>query len=658
MEPTVSVSKGCFVFKGKKEKKSLDSDENELWLTTYRDIWSNVKSDLDSLNTSIYSKFISDTVEFLTTATRHLPTACLLTGVNLPDHKSLFDLLATNLNKSETPVYVATLFSEHFISVKAAVTNMVSQILNSNDDESDLDESDESIKERSVVKRSECTMSALVAWFEKQAKGTRVAVLIKDYEMCPPNVLQNFLLLLSSYIDNIQIVLAIGIATTISNLHNTLPHHVVTKLHVRMFISEASVVFLNNIMDQVFLKSDCSFYLGGHILEYVTEVFLFYNFSIKQFIESLKFCLIEHLYHKPLNCICVAHESAQSALFDLLDKNTLEEITKLRSTNYKLKVDKNLKGTFLQLVKELKGCISDFHIGLRILKILVADLPHSPLGTQLREMYSIAMKKHVIESAEYKTCLQLLKFLSKDDLLIKLNKISQVLKELTDNERSDTALKLIQTYVKSIEESSLNNAVVEKKNDLDEKTNLASVSRSQFKRKLIDNLKHGDTKPMTEFEKVRSQTLDHLTNTILMQFLVPPSIMPLHELLIFDDIQSVKRKIVGEDRAAQYTALVNPQHYIDCDCCELEFPEQILKTMPDISIVYKLHLESRFNQINMYDWLQKFISIVSPDHDDENNDNNVDPVLQARFIRAVNELQHLGYIKPSKYKADHVMRLT
>lgn len=57
----------------------------------------------------------------------------------------------------------------------------------------------------------------------------------------------------------------------------------------------------------------------------------------------LQYCLIEHLYRKPLNCICVAHESAQGALFDSLDNKTLEEITKLRSTNYKLKMDKNLK---------------------------------------------------------------------------------------------------------------------------------------------------------------------------------------------------------------------------------------------------------------------------------------------------------------------------
>lgn len=38
---------------------------------------------LQDLNKSIYSKFISDTVDFLTTATQHVPTACLLTGLVL-----------------------------------------------------------------------------------------------------------------------------------------------------------------------------------------------------------------------------------------------------------------------------------------------------------------------------------------------------------------------------------------------------------------------------------------------------------------------------------------------------------------------------------------------------------------------------------------------
>jgi len=52
---------------------------------------------------------------------------------------------------------------------------------------------------------------------------------------------------------------------------------------------------------------------------------------------------MEHFYRKPLNCICVVHESAQEDLFNSLDKKTLEEITKLRSTKYRLKIDNNFK---------------------------------------------------------------------------------------------------------------------------------------------------------------------------------------------------------------------------------------------------------------------------------------------------------------------------
>lgn len=42
--------------------------------------------------------------------------------------------------------------------------------------------------------------------------------------------------------------------------------------------------------------------------------------------------------------------------------------------------------TFLQLINELKSCIEDFHIGLKILHILVADLPNAPLGTQVLKL--------------------------------------------------------------------------------------------------------------------------------------------------------------------------------------------------------------------------------------------------------------------------------
>lgn len=42
-------------------------------------------------------------------------------------------------------------------------------------------------------------MSTLIEWYNQQPAGTRIAILIKDFEMCQQTVLQNFILLLRFY---------------------------------------------------------------------------------------------------------------------------------------------------------------------------------------------------------------------------------------------------------------------------------------------------------------------------------------------------------------------------------------------------------------------------------------------------------------------------
>lgn len=54
----------------------------------------------------------------------------------------------------------------------------------------------ESENETSIVKRSECSIFTLIEWYRQQPNGTRIAVLVKDFEMCQQAVLQNFILLL------------------------------------------------------------------------------------------------------------------------------------------------------------------------------------------------------------------------------------------------------------------------------------------------------------------------------------------------------------------------------------------------------------------------------------------------------------------------------
>ncbi|CAH2107351.1 unnamed protein product [Euphydryas editha] len=92
-----------------------------------------------------------------------------------------------------------------------------------------------------------------------------------------------------------------------------------------------------------------------------------------------------------------------------------------------------------------------------------------------------------------------------------------------------------------------------------------------------------------------------------------------------------------------------------CTCCHLTSIESISDSLPDVCIAYKLHRECG-KHINLYDWLQAFAAVVLPDADDEYRYQDIN--IQVRFTRAVSELQFLGFIKSSKRKTDHVMRLT
>jgi hypothetical protein len=44
--------------------------------------------------------------------------------------------------------------------------------------------------------------------------------------------------------------------------------------------------------------------------------------------------------------------------------------------------------------------------------------------------------------------------------------------------------------------------------------------------------------------------------------LVPPQDMPLHELLLFDNLDMAKKELMGNSRLALNDALANPQKYL------------------------------------------------------------------------------------------------
>lgn len=114
-----------------------------------------------------------------------------------------------------------------------------------------------------------------------------------------------------------------------------------------------------------------------------------------------------------------------------------------------------------------------------------------------------------------------------------------------------------------------------------------------------------------------------------------------------------------------------------------ESPYLALWRLPDTSILFRRYLDSG-TMINVFDWFESFKSVLETQkmHGIESVGNGISSLrkrgrkqkqkrsvvvteeeeedwrleVQARFIRALHELDHLGFLKHTGRKADHVLR--
>jgi len=153
-------------------------------------------------------------------------------------------------------------------------------------------------------------------------------------------------------------------------------------------------------------------------------------------------------------------------------------------------------------------------------------------------------------------------------------------------------------------------------------------------------------------------------------------------------------------RASIISGLLHPLDYIDADATSSSQQRRRLPEiweLPDTSILFKRYMESG-KMINVYDWFESFAVVLESQRQkmkkerladsaggigstprkgrgkgkskgkqrqveaDENMEGGEEDEekwkmeMQARFIRALHELDYLGFVKHTGRKADHVLR--
>ncbi|XP_029800600.1 origin recognition complex subunit 3 isoform X3 [Suricata suricatta] len=612
---------------------------------------------------------------------REIPTAALILGVNVTDHDLTFRSLTEALHNNVTP-YVVSLQAKDCPDMKHFLQKLVSQLMNCCVDEES--------KEESILvaqKKTFCSMDSLSSWYMSvthinktdpkmprkkrtssgQWQSPPVVLILKDLESFTTKVLQDFIIISSQHLHEFPLILIFGIATSPIIIHRLLPHAVSSLLCIELFQSLSCKEHLTTVLDKLLLTTHFPFKLSEKVLQILTNIFLYHDFSIQNFIKGLQLSLLEHFYSQPLSVLCCNLPEAKRRI-NFLSENQCENIRRLPS--FRRYVEKQasekqialltnerfLKEEVQSLLENLHVYHTDYFLVLRCLHQFTSSLPKYPLGRQIRELYCTCLEKNIWDSEEYESALQLLRMLAKDELMTILQKCLKVFKTSSEEQLGSTA-KRIEEFLAQFQSLDAE-AKEEDTSGLQskglQKTDLYHLQKSLLEMKELRRT----SKKQTRFEVLREKVVNFI-DSLVREYLLPPETQPLHEAVYFSAAHTLREHLNAAPRIALHTALNNPYHYLKNEALKSE-EGCIPNVAPDICIAYKLHLEcSRL--INLVDWSEAFATVVTAAEKMDANSvtsEERNEIIHARFIRAVSELELLGFIKPTKQKTDHVARLT
>ncbi|KAJ7392658.1 Origin recognition complex subunit 3 [Desmophyllum pertusum] len=380
-DETSSVSKGCFLIKksvahSPRKRGAEDffpevigesTAHRKLRYTNYKECWGSIKCEIEGLQSQMNSKIFSDLLEFIkgahkvksseteskTTVIQEIPTAALITGVNMPDHDVIFSQLATELNSHVTP-FVALLRSKDCAATHLEVNFLIFSYEGNNENVISqfighvVQDEDDPCPSEQAKKISSFTMPVLCHWYKKMTtygdskrrRSTKhsqysdrppLVVIFEDFEGFLPAVVQNFVMICSQYLSDLPLVLVFGIATAVRTIHRVLPHAVSGVLSIERFQSHPSHICVLEIISKVLMTAKFPFKLGARVFKFLYENFLFHDFSLQNFARGLQFCLMEHYFESPLSVLCCVSPEDREGFLDKMSHKQVEMFRKTLS---------------------------------------------------------------------------------------------------------------------------------------------------------------------------------------------------------------------------------------------------------------------------------------------------------------------------------------
>ncbi|KAF5198593.1 Origin recognition complex subunit [Thalictrum thalictroides] len=519
-------------------------------------------------------------------------------------------------------------------------------------------------------------ITILASWYnEPENFDIPLVVIIDDMERCNGSVLSEFILMLSEWVIKLPVILVMGVATTIDAPRILLPAKALNYLEPCKFALGSPAERLDAVVEAVILGTNFGFDIGHKVTVFLRNYFLRQDGTVISFIKAVKIACAKHFVTEPLSFLCsgLLHEDCHGFLlqkcallpesmreyaFSLPSCEGLDKTTPLSAESLAsgiseiMKLKKNWSSIFMCLYEAAK--FQKKQLVDILCEALDPDAYRTRSSLQRRVGEVLAKSPSVDHYSATKGSLILQVIRKVRDLPMKqLCQLLQIWGKHSEEIAAELheKVKELQSLLKSEEENNGGQADVEGLSKMLATRRYMNIQRDKGK----------------VFDKAVL-----LLESMIRDYLKPIECAPFHEIICFKNVDILQSALVGDPRRMIQVDLLKSHKFLLCSCCT-KGGTVLLPSMHDTSIMYTLAQEHG-DLINLHDWFKNFKSTIVPPctsakgkmrspsskkrkHSNEPEDLP-DALVQARFCRAVIELQITGLLKmPNKRRPDYVQRV-
>ncbi|XP_050253316.1 origin of replication complex subunit 3 isoform X1 [Quercus robur] len=524
-------------------------------------------------------------------------------------------------------------------------------------------------------------MSILASWYrEQENNNSPVVVIIDDMERCCGSVLSEFILMLSEWVVKIPIILLMGVSTTLDAPRNLLPSNVLQQLCPSKFVLGSPAERMDAVVEAVLVKQCSGFSVGHKVAVFLRNYFLNQDGTLISFIRALKIACALHFSMEPQSFILGGlldeeeQEGEKSGLLpEIILKNAPQLPLYVRSFNRNQMAEQNGK-SLVHGLSELKGLHKCWSIVVLCLyeagncnKIRLLDLLCEALDPDL---YTSKASNNVVLENDCGLPITSDRFMrQKYSTSQKGGLISQIIRKVRDLPAA-TLYQLLKNWEKiTMDVPEIHDKVKELQSEF-------RFEDGKLKQNVDDiSKRHSSLSPINSEKdsKAISEKAAALLDSLVGDFFRPIECIPFHETVCFKSVEKLQSALIGDPRRRIQVDLLEFYKILRCSCCS-KSGNILVPSMHDTSVMYTLAQEHG-DLINLHDWFQSFKTIVlrpskkgkpkskqSPlpkkRKDMNESENKSEASIQARFCRAVTELQISGLLRmPSRRRPDCVQRV-